>query len=100
MAPSRLEESRSFEKKWGLAFKNMPGTCCNRNCRSLYLVHNIYAWIFFFMVSHTIMTIIQCMIMAYVLTIGQVQTLQPVDASLSWAIRDDDVLTKSGLQSS
>ena len=27
------------------------------------------------MVSHTIMIIIQCMIMAYVLTIGQVQTL-------------------------
>ena len=46
------------------------------------------------MVSHTIMTIIQCMIMAYVLTIGQVQTLQPVDASLSRATCDD-VLTKS-----
>ena len=43
------------------------------------------------MVSHTIMTIIQCMIMAYVLTIGQVQTLQPVDVSLSRATCDDDV---------
>ena len=47
------------------------------------------------MVSHTIMTIIQCMIMAYMLTTGQVQTLQPVDASLSKATCDDDVLTKS-----
>ena len=50
------------------------------------------------MVSHTIMTIIQCMIMAYVLTIGQVQTLQPEDASLSRATcGDDNVLTKSSL---
>ena len=71
----------------------MLGTCCNRNCRSRQLVHNIYVWIFFFMVSHTIMTIIQCMIMAYVLTIGQVQTLQPVDASLSRATCYDDILT-------
>ena len=31
------------------------------------------------MISHTLMTIIQCMIMTYVLTTGQVQTLQPVD---------------------
>ena len=52
----------------------MPETCCIRNCRSLLLVHNIYVWIFFFMVSHTIMTIIQCMIMAYVLTHNQVLT--------------------------
>ena len=36
-----------------------------------------------------------CMIMTYVLTIGQVQTLQPVDASLSRATYDDDVLIKS-----
>ena len=33
--------------------------------------------------------------MTYVLTIGQVQTLQPVDTSLSRATYDDDVLTKS-----
>ena len=46
------------------------------------------------MVSHTIMTIIQCMIMAYVLTIGQVQTLQPVDASLSRATCDDPSLAE------
>ena len=46
------------------------------------------------------MTIIQCMIMAYALTIGQVQTLQPVDASLHRTTCDDDVLTKSSLKSS
>ena len=41
------------------------------------------------------MTIIQCMIMAYVLTIEQVQTLQTMDASLSRDTCDDEVLTKS-----
>ena len=46
----------------------------------------IFMFGYFFIVSHTIMTIIQCMIMAYVLTIGQVQTLQPVDASLSTTV--------------
>ena len=46
------------------------------------------------MVSHTIMTVIQCMIMTYVLTIEQVQTLQPM-GSLSRATCDDDVLTES-----
>ena len=38
------------------------------------------------------------MIMTYVLTIGQVQTLQPVDVSLPRATYDDDVLTKSSCE--
>ena len=38
--------------------KNMLGTCCNRNCRSLELVYNIDILIFFFMVSHKISTIL------------------------------------------
>ena len=38
------------------------------------------------------------MIRTYVLTIGQVQTLQPVDASLFRSTYDDDVLTKSSCE--
>ena len=96
----------------GLGLKNMPGTCCNRNCRSLQLVYNIYVWIFFFMVSHiSNMTIIQCMIMTcvdhwtspnpaarnciHIVPILPQHWPKVNDASLCTATCDDDVLAKS-----
>ena len=55
----------------------------------------LYNWFTTCLFEYFSLWLVMCMITTYMLTIEQVQTLQPMDASLSRATYDDDVLSKS-----